>query len=84
MIYGYVMSRQREAEWVFACEDFKFAFFHIDPDQSPCLRKAITHELLNMHGQAHARLWRLVDVPEQELVHKRGGPVKLQIEIEKR
>lgn len=57
---GYVVFNQREAEWVFACEDFKFAFFQIDPDQSPYLSKAIEHELLNMHGQGHARLRRLV------------------------
>ncbi len=57
---GYVVFNQREAEWVFACEDFRFAFFQIDPDQSPYLTKAIKHELLNMHGAPHARLRRIV------------------------
>ena len=57
---GYVVFNQREAEWVFACEDFRFHFFQIDPEQSPYLSKAIEHELLNMHGAAHGRLRRLV------------------------
>jgi len=67
---GYVMFNQREAEWVFDCEDFKFAFFQNDRDQSPYLSKAFEHELLTMHWHAHARLWRLVDVPEREPVQK--------------
>ena len=64
------MFNQREAEWVFACKDFKFAFFKNDPDQSRYLTQAIEHELLTMHGQGHARLWRLVDVPEREPIQE--------------
>ncbi len=57
---GYVVFNQREAEWVFRCEDFQFAFFQIDPERSPYLSNAIEHELLNLHGAPHARLRRLV------------------------
>lgn len=45
---------------VFRCEQFRFAFTDIDETKSPYLANAIRHELLNMHGDQHFRLSRLV------------------------
>lgn len=53
------LNRAEVAE-VFACRDFRFYFDTIDDQRSPYLARAIQHELLNMHGDQHARLSRLV------------------------
>lgn len=55
-----VFFNQPDVLEVFRCVDFRFAFNHIDEAKSPYLAKAIKHELLNMHGNAHKRLSLLV------------------------
>ena len=50
-----VFLNQAEVIEVLACKDFRFTFNLIDDSKSPYLAKAIQHELLNMHGQAHGR-----------------------------
>lgn len=55
-----VFFNQDDVSHVLKCEDFRFAFHQINPERSPYLTKAIEHELLNMHGDAHARLSRLL------------------------
>ena len=45
---------------VLRCVDFRFAFNQIDIKKSAYLTRAIEHELLNMHGDAHKRLSRLL------------------------
>ncbi|MEM7091379.1 MAG: cytochrome P450 [Actinomycetota bacterium] len=57
---GIVFFDQRDAAWVMRCTDFRFKFVDIDAATSPYLARAIEHELLNMHGEAHARMRRLV------------------------
>ena len=56
----YVFFDQKDAAWVMRCVDFRFSFVDIDEESSPYLAKAIEHELLNMHGEPHARMRRLV------------------------
>lgn len=51
---------QEDVMELFRCERFRFTFNHIDHAKSPYLAKAIEHELLNMHGEQHARLSRLL------------------------
>ncbi|MEM7377458.1 MAG: cytochrome P450 [Pseudomonadota bacterium] len=51
---------QEDVMEVFRCERFRFTFNLIDADRSPYLAQAIEHELLNLHGAAHARLSALV------------------------
>ena len=55
-----VFFNQADAAWVMRCVDFRFSFVDIDDTTSPYLAKAIEHELLNMHGEPHARMRRLV------------------------
>lgn len=55
-----IVFNQRDAAWVMRCTDFRFSFVDIDESSSPYLAKAIEHELLNMHGEPHARMRRLV------------------------
>jgi len=55
-----VFFTQKDAAWVMRCTDFRFTFVEIDQSSSPYLAKAIEHELLNMHGEPHARMRRLV------------------------
>jgi hypothetical protein len=55
-----VFFNQDDAKEVFRCVDFQFAFTKIDEERSPYLAKAIEHELLNMHDDAHARLSQLL------------------------
>lgn len=55
-----VFFAQEDVRELLRCERFRFAFNEIDETRSPYLAKAIRHELLNMHGDAHARLSRLV------------------------
>lgn len=57
---GHVFFNQDEAVWVLKCEDFAFNFFQIDESASPYLAASIDHELLNMHGEAHGRLQKIV------------------------
>jgi len=57
---GHVFFNQDEAVWVLKCEDFCFNFFQIDKAVSPYLDASIEHELLNMHGEAHGRLQKIV------------------------
>ncbi len=57
---GRVILNQEDAIWVMRCTDFRFKFVDIDPTTSPYLATAIEHELLNMHGEPHARMRRLV------------------------
>lgn len=57
---GVVFFNQEDAAHVMKCEDFAFSFFQIDADASPYLANAINYELLNQHGEAHARLRNLV------------------------
>jgi cytochrome P450 len=57
---GRVFFNQKDAAWVMRCTDFAFRFVEIDESSSPYLAKAIEHELLNMHGEPHARMRRLV------------------------
>lgn len=57
---GHVFFNQDEALWVLRCEDFRFDFFQIDRTASPYLADSIEYELLNMHGQPHARLQKAV------------------------
>ena len=51
-----VFFNQEDAIEVLSCVNFRFAFNQIDEERSPYLAKAIKHELLNMHGDAHERL----------------------------
>ncbi|MEP1207393.1 MAG: cytochrome P450 [Rhizobiaceae bacterium] len=55
-----VFFNQEDAIEVLRCIDFRFAFNQIDEERSPYLAKAIEHELLNMHGDAHERLSALL------------------------
>lgn len=55
-----VFFNQEDAIEVLRCVDFQFAFTKIDQQRSPYLAKAIEHELLNMHGDAHERLAQLL------------------------
>ena len=55
-----VFFSQEDAIEVLRCVDFQFAFTKIDDERSPYLAKAIEHELLNMHGDAHERLAQLL------------------------
>ncbi|MCJ8309507.1 MAG: cytochrome P450 [Rhizobiaceae bacterium] len=55
-----VFFNQEDAIEVLRCENFQFAFTKIDQERSPYLAKAIEHELLNMHGDAHERLAQLL------------------------
>ncbi|HAY66811.1 MAG TPA: cytochrome P450 [Acidimicrobiaceae bacterium] len=55
-----VFFNQADAAWVMRCVDFRFTFVEIDDQTSPYLAKAIQHELLNMHGEEHSRMRRLV------------------------
>lgn len=57
---GVIFFNQDDVTEVFSCKDFNFAFDQIDDGRSPYLAKAIRHELLNMHGDRHHRLSRLV------------------------
>ena len=57
---GHVFLNQDDVMEVFRCEQFRFAFADIDETKSPYLANAIRHELLNMHGDQHFRLSRLV------------------------
>ena len=57
---GHVFLNQEDVMEVFRCERFRFAFNEIDEAKSPYLANAIRHELLNMHGDQHFRLSRLV------------------------
>ena len=57
---GVAFFNQDDVIEVFKCERFRFTFKHIDESRSPYLAKAIRHELLNMHGDQHFRLSRLV------------------------
>ncbi|MEM6986028.1 MAG: cytochrome P450 [Pseudomonadota bacterium] len=51
-----VFLNQEDVMEVFRCERFRFTFNLIDASKSAYLAEAIEHELLNMHGAAHARL----------------------------
>ena len=55
-----VFFDQADVMEVLRCVDFQFAFNRIDAKKSPYLARAIEHELLNMHGDAHRRLSRLL------------------------
>ena len=55
-----VFFDQAEVMEVLRCVDFRFAFNQIDATKSPYLARAIEHELLNMHGNAHKRLSRML------------------------
>ena len=55
-----VFFDQADVMEVLRCVDFRFAFNRIDATKSPYLARAIEHELLNMHGDAHKRLSRLL------------------------
>lgn len=55
-----IFLNQDDVAEVFLCRDFRFAFNLIDETRSPYLARAIKHELLNMHGDQHARLSRLL------------------------
>ncbi len=55
-----VFFDQADVMEVLRCVDFRFAFNRIDATKSPYLARAIEHELLNMHGNAHKRLSRLL------------------------
>lgn len=57
---GHVFLNQDDVMEIFRCEEFRFAFTDIDDQKSPYLARAIRHELLNMHGEQHFRLSRLV------------------------
>ncbi|WP_420860601.1 cytochrome P450 [Algirhabdus cladophorae] len=63
-----VVLNQEDAVEVFRCAEFRFAFDNIDKTRSPYLAKAIEHELLNMHGDQHARLSRLVKMALRDRV----------------
>lgn len=63
-----VFLSQEDANYVLKCEDFRFTFNLIDTDRSPYLAKAIEHELLNMHGNAHGRLSRLLKMALRDRV----------------
>lgn len=55
-----VFFDQADAAWVMRCVDFRFTFVDIDDTTSPYLAEAIEHELLNMHGDEHTRMRRLI------------------------
>lgn len=55
-----VFLNQDDVREVLSCRDFRFAFDGIDEARSPYLSNAIEHELLNMHGERHGRLSKLV------------------------
>ncbi len=57
---AHVFLNQPDVMEIFRCEQFRFAFTDIDDAKSPYLANAIRHELLNMHGDQHFRLSRLV------------------------
>ncbi|MEM7400287.1 MAG: hypothetical protein AAF354_15430, partial [Pseudomonadota bacterium] len=57
---GHVVFSQDAARWVLRCRSFRFDFFQIDRQASPYLAKQIEHELLNMHGDPHARVQKIV------------------------
>lgn len=63
-----VFFSQEDANHVLKCEDFQFTFNLIDTERSPYLAKAIEHELLNMHGDAHGRLSRLLKMALRDRV----------------
>lgn len=65
---GRVFFNQEDAAWVMRCTDFRFSFVSIDPTTSPYLATAIEHELLNMHGEPHARLRRLISAALRDRV----------------
>lgn len=67
---GRVFFNQQDAIWVMSCNDFRFSFPEIDATTSPYLARAIEHELLNMHGQAHARMRRLVGAAIRDRVEE--------------
>lgn len=73
---GRVLFNQADAAWVMRCVDFRFSFVEIDADSSPYLAKAIDHELLNMHGEPHARMRRLVSAALRDRVEE-----QLRVEI---
>lgn len=68
---GRVFFNQTDAAWVMRCVDFRFSFVEIDETSSPYLAEAIKHELLNMHGEPHARLRRLVSAALRDRVEDR-------------
>lgn len=55
-----VFFNQSDAVHIMACRDFRFSFVEIDERSSPYLAEAIKYELLNLHGEPHARMRRLV------------------------
>lgn len=57
---GDVFFNAEEARWIFKCSDFRFDFFQIDRNKSPYLADSIENELLNMHGEPHERLKKIV------------------------
>ena len=57
---GVIFFNQDDVKEVFRCKDFRFTFNLINESASPYLANAIQHELLNMHGDRHTRLSRLV------------------------
>ncbi len=63
-----VFLNQDDVSEVLACRDFRFTFDLIDDTKSPYLANAIEHELLNMHGQAHERLSRLLKMALRDRV----------------
>ncbi|MGY9082671.1 MAG: cytochrome P450 [Acidimicrobiales bacterium] len=72
-----VFFNQADAAWVMRCVDFRFSFVEIDDSTSPYLANAIEHELLNMHGQAHTRMRRLVSAGLRDRVE---DELKIRIE----
>ena len=65
---GRVFFNQEDAAWIMRCTDFRFSFVSIDSTTSPYLATAIEHELLNMHGEPHARLRRLISAALRDRV----------------
>ena len=55
-----VFLNESDVAALLKCDDFRFTFNLIDDSASPYLANAIRHELLNMHGDQHHRLSRLV------------------------
>ncbi|WP_298854619.1 cytochrome P450 [uncultured Ruegeria sp.] len=65
---GMIFYNQEDVAEIFKCRDFRFHFEGIDETKSPYLKKAIDHELLNMHGVSHDRLSRLVKIALRERI----------------
>jgi cytochrome P450 len=63
-----VFFNQEDVIHVLKCEDFRFTFNLIDTERSPYLAKAIEHELLKMHGDAHGRVSRLLKMALRDRV----------------